>query len=155
MLLGTAANAVTFQAYLLDGITTWNAERAASAVPEQKSPNTLYTFDMSLKHHLNRLHMSLRSEPFLLNFTLPGVFTGERIGVEYLISQSDVFADKDLDQEIDEAFKDYQSAVESLAEHQQIQDLTLALPEDSSDGDSGTEVSTAQKLNKANQRKAQ
>ena len=67
-------------------LISWNAERAASAVPEQKSPNTLYTFDMSLKHHLNRLHMSLCSEPFLLNFTLPGVFTGERIGVEYLIS---------------------------------------------------------------------
>ena len=69
-------------------LISWNAERAASVVPEQKSPNTLYTFDMSLKHHLNRLHMSLRSEPFLLNFTLPGVFTGERIGVEYLISQT-------------------------------------------------------------------
>ena len=89
--------------------------------------------------------MSLRSEPFLPNFTLPGLFTGERIGVEYLRSQSDVLANKDLDQEIDEAFEDFESEVESLAEHQQMQDFTLALPEDSSDSDSGTEVSTAQK----------
>ena len=83
-LLGTAANAVTFQAYLLEGITRWNAERAAIAVQEQESSNMLYTFDISLKHHLNRLHMSPRSELFLSNFTLPGVFTEEHIGAEYL-----------------------------------------------------------------------
>lgn len=100
---------------------------------------------MSLKHHLNRLHVSLCSELFLPNFTLPGVFTGEHIGVEYLRSQSDVLADKNLNQEIHEAFKDYHSELEeSLAEHQQIQNLTLALPEDSSAGESGTEVSKAQ-----------
>ena len=89
--------------------------------------------------------MSLHNEAFLPNFTLPVVFTGERIGTEYLQSQSDVLPNKDLENEINTAFKDYQSEVESFEEHQQIQDLTLALPEDSSDSDSGMEVSTAEK----------
>lgn len=154
-LLRTAANAVTFQAYLLEGLTRWNAELAASAVQEHESSNMLYAFDMSLKCHLNRLHMSLRNEAFLPNFTLPGVFTGEHIGAEYLWSQSDVLPNKALEKEIDEAFEDYQSEVESVEEHQQIQDLTLALPEDYSDSNSGTKVSTAEKQKVTNQRKTQ
>lgn len=99
--------------------------------------------------------MSLRNEAFLPNFTLPGVFTGERIGAEYLWSQSDVLPNKALEKEIDEAFEDYQSEVESVEEHQQIQDLTLALPEDYSDSNSGTNVSTAEKQKVTNQRKTQ
>ena len=132
---------MTFQAYLLEGLTRWNAERAAGAIEDHDS--TLYTFDVSLQHHLNSLHMSLRNEEFLPNFTPPGVYTGELIGVEYLRSQSDVLANKDLDKEIDQAFEDYQSEEDNADESQAIiQDLTLALPEESSDSDSGTEVVT-------------
>ena len=137
--IGTAANAVNFQAYLLEGVTRWNAERAAGAVQDRDS--TLYSFDMSLQHRLNSLSMSLRNEEFLPNFVPPGVYTGELIGIEYLRSQSDVPTNKDLEQEIDDAFEDFQSEEETSEELPQvIHDLTLVLPEESSDSDSGTEV---------------
>ena len=137
--LGTAANAVAFQAYLLEGVSRWNAERAAAAVQDHADcSHGLYTFDISLQHHLNRLHMSLRNEALLPKFTPPGVYTGERIGVEYLRSQSDVLATKDLEKEIDEAFEDFLGEPEDI-QSQDIQDITLALPEESSESDSGTE----------------
>lgn len=143
--LGTAANSVAFQAFLLDGVTRWNADRAVGAV--QDPDNTLYTFDKFLQHQLNSLTMSIRNEEFSPHFTPPGKYTGELIGVEYLRSQSDSFVDKDLEKEIDDAFEDYQSeADETTEETQEIHDLTLALPFESSDSDSGTEVCATCKI---------
>ena len=107
---------------------------------------------MSLQHHLNGLHISLRNEAFLPNFTPPGIYTGELVGIEYLRSQSDVLANTDLEKEIDEVFEDYQSEEDAVDEPLIIQDLTLALPEESSESDSGTEVNTAH-CNAANKRK--
>ena len=100
---------------------------------------------MSLQHHLNTLHISLRNEAFLPNFTPPGIYTGELVGIEYLRSQSDVLANTDLEKEIDEVFEDYQSEEDAVDEPLIIQDLTLALPEES-------EVNTAH-CNAGNKRK--
>lgn len=123
--LGTAANSVAFQAFLLDEVTRWNADRAVGAV--QDPDNTLYTFDKFLQHQLNSLTMSIRNEEFSPHFTPPGKYTGELIGVQYLRSQSDSFVDKDLEKEIDDAFEDYQSEVdETTEETQEIHNLTLA-----------------------------
>ena len=106
----------------------------------QTKDNTIYTFDVPLQHNLNTLNLSLRNEAFLPNFIPPGVYTGERIGVDYLRSQSDILANKDLEKEIDEAFDDFQCEEESADEQLMLEDLTLALTEDSSESDSGTEV---------------
>lgn len=96
--------------------------------------------------------MSLRNEAFLPNFTPPGIYTGELVGIEYLRSQSDVLANTDLEKGIDKVFEDYQSEEDAVDEPLIIQDLTLALPEESSESDSGTEVDTAH-CNPANKRK--
>ena len=52
---GTLASDVHFQAYLLDGITRWNAARAAQAC--SSPPSTLRSFDVSLLHRVNALSM--------------------------------------------------------------------------------------------------
>ena len=67
--------------------------------------------------------------------------------MEYLRSQSDSFVDKNLEKEIDDAFEDYQSEADKTTEEtQEIHDLTLALPFESSDSDSGTEVCATCKI---------
>jgi hypothetical protein len=43
---GSSANAVNFQAYLLDGVTRWNASRSAAAIDHSQ---TLRTFDSRLQ----------------------------------------------------------------------------------------------------------
>jgi len=47
--LGTAAIPMAIQAYLLEKVARWNAERAAAAV-DNKNSTQLYSFDMSLKN---------------------------------------------------------------------------------------------------------
>jgi len=44
---GTAANPVAFQAYPLEDVTRWNAERAVTAVKDKNSTQ-LYSFDMTI-----------------------------------------------------------------------------------------------------------
>lgn len=111
-----------------------------------RSPTLFVHLDISLEKTLNTVHRSLRNEAFLPNFTPPDVFSGEHIGVEYLRTQSDSQAEKELDKEIDEVFEHYESSETDLVEDTEVQDLTLA--EDSSDNDSGTEVGFKSPKNK-------
>ena len=113
-----------------------------------RNPTLFLHLDISLEKTLNSVHRSLRNEAFLPNFTPPDVFSGEHIGVEYLRTQSDSQAEKELDKEIDEVFEHYESSETDLVEDTEVQDLTLALPEDSSDNDSGTEVGFKSPKNK-------
>lgn len=111
-----------------------------------RNPTLFVHLDISLEKTLNSVHRSLRNEAFLPNFTPPDMFSGEHIGVEYLRSQSDSQAEKELDKEIDEVFEHYESSETDLVEDTEVQDLTLA--EDSSDNDSGTEVGFKSPKNK-------
>lgn len=113
-----------------------------------RNPTLFLHLDISLEKTLNSVHRSLRNEAFLPNFSPPDVFSGEHIGVEYLRTQSDSQAEKELDKEIDEVFEHYESSETDLVEDTEVQDLTLALPEDSSDNDSGTEVGFKSPKNK-------
>lgn len=108
MIPGTSANAVNFQAYLLDGITRWNASRSAEALSSSNSE--LRTFDMRLQEKVNKLHDSLFGEPIFPNYQPPAKYTGELIGVEYLFHETGVKFElgEDLDQQIDEGFIDHQ-----------------------------------------------
>ena len=125
MIPGTSANAVNFQAYLLDGITRWNASRSAEAL--SSSSSELRTFDTRLQEKVNKLHPSLFGdtrlqekvnklhpslfgEEVLPNCQPPAKYTGELIGVEYLFHETGVKFEwgEDLDQQIDEGFVDHQ-----------------------------------------------
>ncbi|XP_048848221.1 uncharacterized protein LOC125718410 isoform X2 [Brienomyrus brachyistius] len=82
---GTSANAENFQAYLVEGLAQWNEDRAAAAVdhPEQ----VLRCYGGQLQHSLNQLSQRLLGLKLVEDYTKPGEYTGELIGVEYLYSQ--------------------------------------------------------------------
>ncbi|MGH0120698.1 UNVERIFIED_CONTAM: hypothetical protein FKN15_031627 [Acipenser sinensis] len=114
---GTSASAMHFQAYLLEGLVRWNEDRATAAVEGPRQ--ILHSYSGSLQHALNRLSQKLLGCSLVEDFTKPGEYTGELIGVEYLYSQTgsvlqavdldpdapDEAADEDLDVE-DEGFED-------------------------------------------------
>nr|XP_023654635.1 uncharacterized protein LOC111837076 [Paramormyrops kingsleyae] len=78
------ANAENFQAYLLEGLVQWNEDRAAAAdQPEQ----VLRCYSGQLQHSLNHLSQELLGLKLVEDYTKPGEYTGELIGVEYLYSQ--------------------------------------------------------------------
>ena len=83
---GTSANAVNFQAYLLDGITRWNSSRASNAT---RAPQTsLRTFDSRLQGKVNALSQSIHGKDIIPLYRPPSKFTEELFGVEYLYHQS-------------------------------------------------------------------
>ena len=108
MVPGTSANAVNFQAFLLDGITRWNSSRSSQAMPISTSVTELCTFDVRLQDKVNKLHNSFFGAPVFPNYTLPAVLSGELIGVEYLLHVTGVEFEWEghLEQQIDEAFVD-------------------------------------------------
>ena len=103
---GSSASAVNFQAFLLDGVTRWNASRALAAV--DSPPNSLRTFDVRLQDKVNALSQSILEKPVFPNYRPPAKYTGELFGVEYLYHQSGITFDPgdDLNAQIDEGFVD-------------------------------------------------
>ena len=59
---GTCANAVNFQAYLLDGITRWNTARASAAIQCQDQDEQFRTFDFHLQERLNHLSETIHGK---------------------------------------------------------------------------------------------
>ncbi|XP_059389973.1 uncharacterized protein LOC132123402 [Carassius carassius] len=82
---GTSANLENFQAYLLEGFERWNENRAAAAVTH--APLSLRCYSGSLQHGLNELSQRLLGCSLVQDYSKPGEYTGELIGVEYLCSQ--------------------------------------------------------------------
>ena len=104
---GTSASAVNFQAYLLDGLTRWNAARASTAL--QSSTGSLRTFDLRLQEKVNSLGQTVLGQPVLPLYRPPAQYTGECFGVEYLYRQlclELVSNPDDLSRDIDEGFED-------------------------------------------------
>ena len=66
---GTSAGAVNFQAYLLDGITRWNAARSASALQVNKD-ETLHTFNTRLQCKIQTKSLLYTMYVFLNTFTM-------------------------------------------------------------------------------------
>lgn len=132
---GTSANAVNFQAYLMEGITRWNVLRAKAAIYSPSHP--LRTFDSRLQHQVcyychtliymyctiaypliqqvNFLGQSLLGTKMFPNFEPPAKYTGEAFGILYLYQQSGRSEDEDLDQLIDEGFEDFTEEEDSIA----------------------------------------
>ena len=102
---GTSAGAVNFQAYLLDGITRWNAACAQEALDVTEP--TLCTFYVRLQNTANQLSQKMAIPPIFPHFQLPMEYTGELFGVEYLYNQTGTeLATDNLDDRIDEGFVD-------------------------------------------------
>ena len=116
---GTSANTVNFQAYLLDGITRWNAARSNAAITS--SLGDLRTFDSQLQSQVNSLSESVLKKKVLLTYWPPAEYTVEFFGVEYLYRQSGrefMTGDIDLISQIDEGFEDFKE--DESVEHLQI-----------------------------------
>ncbi|XP_056120631.1 uncharacterized protein LOC130097715 [Rhinichthys klamathensis goyatoka] len=86
---GTSANLENFQAYLLEGLERWNEDRAAAAAATvtDEAPSSLRCYSASLQHSLSELSQRLLGCSLVQDYSKPGQYTGELIGVEYLCSQ--------------------------------------------------------------------
>ena len=105
---GTAAGAVNFQAFLLDGLTRWNAARATAAI-QSSQKESLRTFDTRLKDKVNALSQSIHGKAAFPLYNPPSQYTGELFGVEYLYDQAGFqlyTTEENLDKDIDEGFED-------------------------------------------------
>ncbi|KAJ8364716.1 hypothetical protein SKAU_G00135470 [Synaphobranchus kaupii] len=91
---GDRANAMHFQAFLLDGLVRWNENCAAVEGPAQP----LLCYSGHLQHSLNQLAQEVLGQSLVMDHTKPGEYTGELIGIEYLYSQTGrVLQDVSLD----------------------------------------------------------
>ncbi|KAK7157004.1 hypothetical protein R3I94_006915 [Phoxinus phoxinus] len=127
---GESANPWHFQAFLLEGLTRWNADRAASAAQEGRP--LLRSYNGPLLHSLDQLSQRVLGTSVVKDYTQPREYTGELIGIEYLYSQTGrVLQDVSLDPDIPDAGGDITPLVEEdeLADGQQeVEDLTLHMP---------------------------
>ena len=73
--LGTRANALHFQAFLLDGLERWNENRAAAAVEGREQP--LLSYSGRLRHSLNQLSQRVLGLSLVEDHTAPREYTGE------------------------------------------------------------------------------
>lgn len=86
--LGQNASDLHFQAYLLEGLSRWNADCAASAVdPESRVRNQPETYSGLLSTTVNSLSQQVLGQNLVAEQQV-GIYTGEQIGVEYLYSQT-------------------------------------------------------------------
>ncbi|KZR96011.1 Uncharacterized protein APZ42_009893, partial [Daphnia magna] len=85
--LGTSANDVHFQAYLLNGIVRWNSARSSESVDSPRS--ALRSFDEQLQNKMNELTSSIFGCPSDNQYQIQSSYTGEDFGVEYLYKLSD------------------------------------------------------------------
>lgn len=108
---GTAANAVNFQAFLLDGIARWNFSRCEESIQsiEQAEVTQLRTFDVRMQMKINELSTAVYGQRMFQNVQTPMKYTGELFGVQYLYDQSGQtmsLTDANIDDEIDDGFVD-------------------------------------------------
>lgn len=83
---GSSASAMHFQMYLLEGLARWNVDRGLAALRLEEAP--LRCFDVRLKESVEDLSRSVLGKSQFAEYRTPGLYTGELIGVEYLLSQT-------------------------------------------------------------------
>lgn len=77
---------MNFQAFLFDGLTRWNAARAAAAMASNPSHH-LRSFDVRIKDKVHLLFTDVLGEPLDVGYSPPSAYTNERFGVKYLYSE--------------------------------------------------------------------
>ncbi|CAL8271039.1 unnamed protein product [Merluccius merluccius] len=89
---GTSANALNFQLYLLEGLNRWNQDRGTAAVPAAVSsrPSSLltYTYSGDVTQCVNTNSFKVLGRAFVPTFRPPSKYTGELLGIDYLLSQT-------------------------------------------------------------------
>ena len=119
-------------------------------------PSDIRTFNLRLQEIVNRRSVDVHHHPLLRHCHQTRAYTGERIGVEYLLGQSGqplVQSAEELDDQIDDGFKDFQLP-ETTSDGLEVDfnegvgvevDLPPAAPRgddgDSTDGEAELEVS--------------
>ncbi|KAK3720982.1 hypothetical protein QZH41_018539, partial [Actinostola sp. cb2023] len=83
---GTSASDMHFQAYLLEGLQRWNADRATNAVSSAVTGPESYSG--VLCQVVNELSEDVLGKAIRPDVQKVGIYTGERIGVEYLYNQT-------------------------------------------------------------------
>ncbi|CAM4560459.1 unnamed protein product [Leuciscus chuanchicus] len=83
---GTSANTLNFQLYLLEGLNRWNQDRAAASISTKSSP--LLTYAGQVVQSINTNSLNVFGEKLVPTFQPPAQYTGELIGVDYLLSQT-------------------------------------------------------------------
>ncbi|KAK0138894.1 hypothetical protein N1851_024567 [Merluccius polli] len=82
---GTSANSLNFQLYLLEGLSRWNQDRAAASVTSQ--PSALLTYAGDVVQSINTNSLKVFGQRYV-SFQPPAKYTGELIGVDYLLRQT-------------------------------------------------------------------
>jgi len=70
--LGTSANALNFQAYVVEGLSRWNMNRSRATLEKTQ----LQTYSGSLIQQMNHLSKKIFGGKMLPDFIHPGTFTG-------------------------------------------------------------------------------
>ncbi|CAM4568939.1 unnamed protein product [Leuciscus chuanchicus] len=81
-----SANSLNFQIYLLDGLHRWNHNRAAAALEAEASG--LRSYSGELVHSVNKDYEKVFGRKLIPSFTPSAKYTGELIGVQYLLRQN-------------------------------------------------------------------
>lgn len=84
LLVGTSASDMHFQAYLLQGLSRWNADRAAAAVTSSPSPESK-TYSGLLCESVNKLSESVLGRKLKPSFQQIGKYTGKRIAYKDIV----------------------------------------------------------------------
>lgn len=74
LFLGTSANALHFQMYLLEGLVQWNEARGVAAVEGARRENICY--GGQLLQYCNILSQQLLGQKLVQDYTSPGEYTG-------------------------------------------------------------------------------
>eukprot|EP00064_Thunnus_orientalis_P019552 superscaffoldBa00004944_g19675 len=82
---GNSANSFK-QIYLLEGLNRWNQDWAAAAVSAK--PSSLRTYTGGLVYCVNSNYEKVFGKKLIPTFTPPGRYTGELIGIQYLLRQN-------------------------------------------------------------------
>ena len=111
---GKSANAVHFQAFLLDGLSRWNTARKDAV--EDLSLVNVRTFDQELTTKFDVLHEKLFGNPLLCKHH-PSSEIDEYIGMEYLFHQcgktfDQQFVNSNIDELIDSGFEDEEEIID-------------------------------------------
>ncbi|KAB5574598.1 hypothetical protein PHYPO_G00210810, partial [Pangasianodon hypophthalmus] len=83
---GTSANTLNFQLYLLEGLNRCNQDRAAASLATK--PSSLLTYAGEVVHCINTNSLKVFGRKYIPSFQAPSKYTGELIGVDYLLAQT-------------------------------------------------------------------
>lgn len=74
MFLGTQANSLNFQLYLLEGLSRWNRDRAEASVSGK--PSSFMTYSGALLQCINTSSVKVLGRKYIHTFQPPAQYTG-------------------------------------------------------------------------------